>query len=347
MKQHEREYFISSIRSGVCIIKYKGITLKVHNPTIEQEIESCLVYNNAYDLAYSDDVMDEEEVLDWMRAKGLWSYEDEQRVEGLEKDIENLKVGIYQARNNENRREHIRLGIRSGEEQMAQMLLKKNQYRENTCEGIAENAKWDWIVKNCTTLNEKKFDFESASVEYVLSCFRESMLPESKIRELAQNEPWRCLWVVKENSGTSLFYNHGELTLNQKNMIIWSKMYDNIQESMDCPNDDVIQDHDMLDGWFVLQRKKREKERAESEFEGSTSSEKIKNSSEIFVMAETGGDKDRVELMNDIGGQMTIRQRESVMKRNQGKSTEQNEFLDEKLKVTRQSNTMYKGKFGG
>ena len=60
MKQHEREYFIASIRYGVCVIKYKGITLKVNNPTIEQEVESCHVYSNAYDLAYSDDVMDED-----------------------------------------------------------------------------------------------------------------------------------------------------------------------------------------------------------------------------------------------------------------------------------------------
>ena len=347
MKQHEREYFIASIRYGVCVIKYKGITLKVNNPTIEQEVESCHVYSNAYDLAYSDDVMDEEEMLDWMRAKGLWSDEDDQRVEGLEKDIEDLKVGIFQARNNEQRREQIRKYIRAGEEQVAEMLIKKNRYRENTCEGIAENAKWDWIVTNCTTLNGELFDFQSASVEYILSCFRESMLPESKIRELAQNEPWRCLWAVKDDAGTKLFYNDGDLTINQKNMIIWSRMYDNIQESMDCPSDDVIEDNDMLDGWFVVQRRKRKKERAESEFENSTSSEKIKNSSEIFVMAETNKDKERVEIMNDLGGQMTIKQREAVMRRNQEKGTKQQEFLDEKLKTQRQSNTMYKRKFGG
>ena len=36
---------------------------------------------------------------------------------------------------------------------------------------------------------------------------------------------------------------------------------------MDCPTDDVIKDDDLLDGWFVIQAKKREKDRLEKEFE--------------------------------------------------------------------------------
>ena len=42
-------------------------------------------------------------------------------------------------------------------------------------------------------------------------------------------------------------------------------MYDNIQESMDCPTEDVINDDDMLDGWFIVQNRKREKDKKEKD----------------------------------------------------------------------------------
>lgn len=347
MKQHEREYFISCVRSGIFFLRYRGLTLKVHSPTIEQDIEACRVYNDAYDEAYLDEAMDEGEMFEWMEHKGLWTEEDESRVEGLEKDIEKCKVEIYRARNNSAQREHIRKYIRAGEEQELEMMLKKNQYRANTCEGMAEQAKWEYIIKNCTTLNGELYNFQDAALDYVLSCFRSSILSEGEIRELARSEPWKSLWVVSDKARSSLFYNNDrELTLDQKNLIIWSKMYDNIQESLECPNDDVIDDNDMLDGWFIIQRKKREKEKAEAEFESGTKNEKIKNSPEIFVMT-TQDDKSRVENMNDIGGRMTIKQRESAMRQNESGITTQNEFLDEKLKLQRATNKQYKGKFGG
>ena len=47
-------------------------------------------------------------------------------------------------------------------------------------------------------------------------------------------------------------------------------MYDNIQESLDYPSEDVVEDDDMLDGWLIIQKQKRDKERAVSELENTT-----------------------------------------------------------------------------
>ena len=346
MKQHEREYFISVLRSGISTIKHRGFDLKVHTPTIEQACEACQVYADAYDMAYLDEVMDEDEMLDWMESKGLWTEADEERVDGLEKEIEKLRVGIYEARNNEERREHIRKYIRAGESQQIDMVLKMKAYHSNTCEGMAEQAKWEWTIKNCTTLNGSLYDFKAVSLEYVITSYRSSLLGEREVRELARTEPWKSLWVIHERASSPLFMNRDrELGMDQRNLIVWSKMYDNIQESMDCPSEDVINDDDMLDGWFVVQRKKRDKEKAEAEFEDSTSSDKIKNAGEIFVVTGSTSDADRVESMNDIGATIVKKQREAVMKRGEG-TTQQGEFFDEKLKVRNQAHEQYKGKFG-
>ena len=134
------------------------------------------------------------------------------------------------------------------------------------------------------------------------------------------------------------------LSIDQKNIIVWSRMYDNIQESMDCPSDDVIQDDDMLDGWFIVQRKKQEKEKAKAELESGLTNSKISNSDEIFVVAGSKGDAERINDMNDIHGVMTKKERMAVIQK-QGEAKDL-DFRDQQLKVRRQSNEQYKGKFG-
>ena len=124
---------------------------------------------------------------------------------------------------------------------------------------------------------------------------------------------------------------------------MWSRMYDNIQESTDCPSEDVIEDDDMLDGWFLIQQKKRDKEKAESDFDKMNNS-KLKNADDIFIMAGSQKDVEKIDSMNDTHGKMTKKERAASL-RHKG-SMEQHEFRDEKLKLRQQSNQQFKDKFG-
>jgi len=64
MKQHEREYFISRIRSGIYKIKKNGLELKIYQPSIEQQCDLNEIYAEAYYEALNDDVKTEDEMLD-------------------------------------------------------------------------------------------------------------------------------------------------------------------------------------------------------------------------------------------------------------------------------------------
>jgi hypothetical protein len=349
MKQHEREYFVSQIRAGIVYVVEDEITLKVFNPTIEQQLESSFVFDQAYSDAYRDEVMSQDDMMEWMLGQGAWSKEKDDRIEGLKKDVERCQIEIFNARNNKDRAEHIRKYIRAGEKQLIELLSQQLEYYNNTLEGIATTAKDHWLIEHCTFLDGQPYDFSEIAVTYVHSSYRETLLQGGEIRELVRSEPWKSLWMTRNDTGCDLFFDAKSRILNdnQKNLVVWSQMYDNIQESMDCPSEDVINDDDMLDGWFIVQGKKRDKERAEGEFEDSTKSEKIRNSDEVFVMAGSQADVGRIESMNDIGGKMTIKQREATMRSNQGKSVTQNEFTDEKVKLQNQRNQQYKSKFGG
>jgi hypothetical protein len=155
------------------------------------------------------------------------------------------------------------------------------------------------------------------------------------------------LWAVRENTKIKLFNNteDSELTHNQKNIIIWSQMYDNIQESLECPSKDVIEDDDMLDGWFIIQAKKREKEKAENDLNNNIKNEKIKNASEVFVMTRDKKDATTVNNMNNVYTANIKKQREAMI-RKRGE-VNQHDFIDERLNIQMQQTNAMRGKLGG
>ncbi len=344
MKQHEREYFISRIRSGILFIKEPGISLKIVTPTILEEYQINETYNQSYVNAINDGIKTEKEITEWMIEKELWTDDDENKLNGIKKDIDKLKIEIFNSRNNHSLVQKIRLYLREAEKHLIKQINKKNLFYENTCESIASLDRSFHYLKLCTYLNDKLYDFELYSLEYILHKYYSLMLPEPQLRELARNEPWKTLWILNGSNVFKLFDNfERQLSIDQRNLLIWSKMYDNIQESVDCPSEDVINDDDMLDGWFLLQKNKRDKEKAQREFEETNTNSKIKNADEVFIMANSKEDFARIDNMNDIHQKMIKKQRFETIKK-KGEAS-QLDFQDEKLKLAQVSNTMFRDKF--
>ena len=61
----------------------------------------------------------------------------------------------------------------------------------------------------------------------------------------------------------------------------FSRMYDSVYKNTECPSDDVIQDDDMLDGWFIQQTKEQEERQKEKLSEDKLSHLKHGNGQEL------------------------------------------------------------------
>jgi muconolactone delta-isomerase len=237
--------------------------------------------------------------------------------------------------------------LRAGESQFGTHLAKKHVYHQNSAEGYATTERVAWSIKNSTFLNNELYDFSDHTLAYVVEEWQAAFLHDSQTRELARNEPWKSLWVIKDNTNIKLFNNssNSELTYNQKNLIVWSQMYDNIQESLDCPSKDVIDDDDMLDGWFITQAKKREQEKSEQELNESTKNSKIKNASEVFVMANSKNDAERINSVNTTHSQVIKKQRGIMLK--QKGTVNDHDFTDQRQKIQMEQTNMFRGNIKG
>ncbi len=346
MKHHEREFFISVIRSGNVYVKTKNKRLCIKPLTYIQSIDSIDVYNESYDQALMDGLMTEEEAESVMISKGVWTSEDDERLEGLKKDMEKLKIEIYNNRKKPQMREAIRKYLRAGESSTFDLIQKKHAYYSNTCEGVATLDKSSWIIRNTTFDGSRLYDFSDYTVESIQAKWRESIFEENIIRELARNDPWKSLWNLKDKINIKLFYNEddSEITDNQKNLSIWSLLYDNIQESMEPPPQDVVEDDDVLDGWFIVQNKKREQEKLEREFENKTS-DKVKNAHEVFVMSSSKEEAEAVNSMNDIHNRNIKKQRQAKIKARG--TVKQHQFEDEILQKRSEANNKFRDHMRG
>ena len=204
MKNHEREYFISRMRSGIYHIEQDRMTLTIVTPTIEDDYAINLAYMKSYERALEEELMTEDEMLDWMRSRQLWTEDDDTKTTAIEKDLERLKVEIFNARFHSEKRELIRRYIRAAEKALGQQLDKKNSNKQNTCEGIASLEKSLAFIKRCTLVGDEPCDFEAIDINNVLYEFNNMILSEKDIRDLARNEPWRALWLIKESYDLNL-----------------------------------------------------------------------------------------------------------------------------------------------
>ena len=114
MKQHEREYFVARIRSGIYKLDFGETKLKIVAQTLEQDLEVQETYLEAYRQAEKDGFLTHEDMLESMKERGLWSDEEEDKIKGLEKDIDRLKVELFQNRNKEEMVARIRLYLDAG-----------------------------------------------------------------------------------------------------------------------------------------------------------------------------------------------------------------------------------------
>ena len=190
-----------------------------------------------------------------------------------------------------------------------------------------------------------KYDFDDdVPMEFIIKLYGMQVLSEKSVRELARSEPWRSTWILKESEAFNLFNDKGaQLTTDQRGLLIWSKMYDNVYDSMECPSDDVIDDDDMLDGWMIIQKRNRDKDRVEREIDQSTQNSKIANSDEIFIMTDNKTDADKINDSNTFHAQKVKQQRANVIK--QKGSAVDLDFQDQQLKMRQRTNEAYKGKF--
>lgn len=340
-----REFLTNRICSGVNRIKIRNEIFIYKSPDRNLKCMADEKYQEILQSGYAEGLFNKDELLQRLYLDGQWTIEEEEEITKIPKKIEDLKVELFNAVVKSNTRIRIRENLKKNKDRLNQLLTKKHQLDYLTCEGMASISKIKFIVSRCIFNEnfEKIFVNDDKILDSIISALNAIRLEESDYRDLARNEPWRSIWSLGKYDCFGIPVV--DFSDEQKTLCTWSKVYDSVYESQECPSDMVIEEDDMLDGWFIVQRRKRQTEQEKNELDGLVSNSKIRDCKEVFIMAQTPEDARKINNLNDPYAKMIKKQRESVLAK--GKEVSESNLPDVKQDLMMMQQQALSQRFGG
>ena len=294
---------INRLLSGIVIFKLKGEYIKVKPAKVEDKAFADFYAQEVYEDSLLDGVLTSEDLEKLLVEKGWWSKEEEEDLEQLRKNQEQMKVDYYNNIFNRNTKEYVGKSIKKLNKKIDKLFSKKHTFFDKSCEYLRDFSKSAILVEKYAFLQDGSLATNKFGLMPIISRFMSDHLPEKKLRKVANDYQWRSLWSSKDLGLFQL--NACELTHEQISVVSWSRFYDGVYESMDRPCEEVIEDDIALDGWAIVQSRKR-KEDEKKERGEKLVSDKMANAGEVFVPVSNHQEQEDVLALNDAYGKSVM-----------------------------------------
>ncbi len=284
-------------------------------PSPAHKMEAAFEYEDAlYECSFHG-VLTDEEMLQILLDNHLWTMDEETELNSAPMRIDALKVEMFKRHVSfqSSRVEQTRRIVRRLRKRQAELSVRRHAYDFYTQTGLARTIQMQYLIaRNTKDGNQQPVDLETCNdwlLRNLLEAYSSNRPGELELRALAQYHVWRMIWSSGRQEGRVFGVPSTWLTQEQQNLIAWSKLYDNINEHPEPPDKDVVEDDDLLDGWIIVEQKKRENAKREQEGGKHKS-----GAQEVYVMADTQDDANRINNMNDASTAFMKRQRAAVLK---------------------------------
>jgi len=292
-----------------------GLSFFIYEPSLEILQESYEVYDIAYEKAYGDNCYVKEELDFFLIDQNIWNPHMDKEVDELKKELENAKVDAYENFFKIKELRSAKFRIKRITSQMNELIFQKHSMDQLSCDGVAEQARFNWIIsKTSFHTSGVPVNWSEYNLSKFINIYRENSIDHADIRKICRNDPWRSMWNISKKTGKLFDESAIYLSRDKLNLCSYSSMYDSVYESPDAPNEKVIEDDDCLDGWFISQRRKYEKSKKERESDDIIKNSKIKNSKEVFLMARDDKDAEQIMDLNDGLSKSILKQRLDTVK---------------------------------
>lgn len=318
MNANQIENLIIRILSGKQILVSDEEIYELRSPSSDINLESTIRYQQAYeDHLYDDSFLRQEDIDFFLYDLGILYPQFDKDLNSLETRIENVKVDLYNNFFDNTKKNKFKKDIASLNRRYNEMLSHKHMFDFLTLENYCNNVKHAFVVSKTLYKYRTKtlvFDndrIESGLFDHIISLISRNLIEMPQMKELARSDYWRSYYSINK---TQLFpYSSSELSAEQKAILSVSLMYERVYEHPDCPNADIINDDDALDGWMITQSRLNKQQKTEKGV-NSMLSGKMSKAKEIFLVAHNEQQRQDILGLNSTEGIQTIKQkRETVL----------------------------------
>jgi hypothetical protein len=253
-------------------------------------------------------ILSDEELKAIYAEDGVWTEEQEKRIEDLQNGISQLAAQIkdfHYIRAKKNRLEKIRKKFNN---ELTDLLNTRLQLFHLSAEQRAEEVARRHVVFLATQTPEEEqywgskeeFDLcEDICLLFNLAkaYFQENQLTEATCRQIARSGEWRFRWHASKK-GESLFGRPiSDWSEAQNALVFWSQYYDSVYDSLERPPNHVIEDDSACDQWVEDQNKKHVPgAKSDRSPLGNKTATKNKDHQEVFMMVQ----KDDEEAIKEV-----------------------------------------------
>lgn len=313
MNDASLELLLYRIISGKFYFFYKNETYELRQPSVDIKYDSEILYNK---------IIYEEKYNEWLREDnldrilitlGLWTMDTKTILKSLDKNIDDTKVKLYEQRASKKAVKDNKKKLNNTRNQVSRLLNAKSDIFSHTLEGYAASIKNEHVI--CNTLyknNNLVFDKGIKNDEHSYTLFNnlvkeinEHVLDSYHFKLLARSDMWRMYW--NANKDNVFPGSTSEWSFDQRTLVNVSRMYDNVHEHPECPEEEVIKDDDMLDGWMIFEKRKTQSKKKQERVDNLNP--KLKKAQEVFLMSKDKEEVSEVLSMNSLESQRKIKQR--------------------------------------
>jgi hypothetical protein len=321
MEQFQREFFVYRLTSNYQRFKRGSTVLKIITPTPNILYEGQETYLETLETAREYNIATDEDIDKLLRERELWSdYDEDQLVNVLPKHIEYWKVEIFNRFGISKERKQLELHLDAARTGLQALFARKHSFDHFTQHGLATFARWQKLVELSTfNMDDTPYDWSEVGINDVLEFISKNTMNEEIIRDVARNEPWKSIWMAGKRTGNLFGKPSVSLSDEQRRIVNWSGLYDNVSEYPDCPVDEIIAHDDAFDGWLILKNREREKTQREESFKKKHSS--TMDAPEVgIVMSDEDREnpqkfRETVYGMNDPTSRMIVNNRFNTINR--------------------------------
>jgi hypothetical protein len=287
---------------GYYYIILNDVKYKVIYPSIELKYEAEILYDSIIeDNKYDKSWMTQEEINFELAKNEIWTKEDEDILEKTKKSIDLIKIELYLNFSNSSKRNKIKKNIKMINKQINELFSKKNSLSYLSIKEHALTIKNEFLIMNSIyTLNNKLyFDnpkneiYETKELHYFVKEILDNSIDITMLKSISRSE----LWKSYINSNAEL-QNSINLNDDYRYLLSIHKMYENAKQHPESPTEEIFNDDDALDGWFLFQNKKAEKEKKKNATLDKLG-DKLKESNHVFIIGQDQQEIEDIYALND------------------------------------------------
>jgi len=154
-------------RSFVAKVNDKEIELMIKSPSVQDQKEASKAYNQAFSDAIKSKAIVRAKIDEILKEQGLWDDDkqlkfDQLQAQILEKERILAKGGISLSK-----AKTVALEMKKLREEMRELISVKTVLDNNTAEGQADNARFNYLVSSCTVYKDSNKSYYNGLEDYL------------------------------------------------------------------------------------------------------------------------------------------------------------------------------------